>query len=988
MRISSKPRAAILALMAFTLSGCLTTGPRFPTEVQQSFAEHEMRRMETEHLKLYYPEHRREEVEQIAAQLEECLITLEQKTPRVTDWGLVPIFLPEVEFNNAYVAFGPGLDPHMVIPTFFTASIFGEMGYTPSPSAIGCHEMVHYIHLTQIHGFFRRVNEIFGPSINPQVGLDLWFFEGLATYYESQLVEGVGRFGSPIWENYFAAGLAETKLDGGYLSEWHRTIPYGAHYLVGSYFVAYLAQTYGEERLWHLVDRQGTSVAFPFAVSLRFREVYGKNLERLIEEFTEAMAQRYTPRAIPAGQERIQEAGRYATFERGPKGQRAMVSSDVDAVTTLEVVDADGERLVRRRIPDLLPGRTLVAAWNIDALRFSADGSWIYFLANHQGRRASRTSLMGIEIETGRLRRIYDDLEAVGWDLSADGAAAIVAVADGDQIRLRRYDLSGGDPGQELFSLPRGAYASWIRTSPDGRHLAATIMENERWSIAVFDLSSGALVGGWRSPVPHHPVLDPVWLDPTKLLFVGTEDDRVQIFRGDLSDGSIDRLGDVPYMAFNPRPAEGGAAVEFLNRQGWGWTLDKVRADNGVPAEEIAFFGDAALGAGVAELTGYGEPDRQIQIISDESYSQLDRLFVPRLRIPSLLVGSSGDSLELMAGVGLAGRDELGFHNWAIDGLWDFDDERLSGSFAYFNTQLSPWLLSLQVANRWSTTLLMLDGDPLTTDPVAQRDRFATLRASRPFWDTPVWLEFLAVEFFREDEEGEEADRRRLLGPEIGMRYAAGRATAHGGTQWLLALTGQAGVYPEELGSDFSMAHLRGQIEVHTPLPLASRHRLRLSGRARALPGVPDDEALMRIGGFGALAPLYNSGEEEDEPLVQDLLPRGILFTESLRGYEDLGLVANQVVIGDLNYRHPFIIDRGSASSWTIFPAVFVREFGLELFGSAATLLDGEMHAALGASADLSTVVWRVPMILRYQIAQRLFDDEALVHTVVLGAGF
>ena len=965
-------------------AGCVMTGPRFSPDVQESFREHDMRRMETEHLKVYYPEHRQEEARRVAARLEGCLSDLEDKTVRPSDWGLVPIFLPEVEFNNAYVAFGPGNDPHIVVPTFFTSNFFGQFGFTPSVAAVGCHEMVHYVHLIQIHGLWGGVNEYLGPSINPQTGLDLWFFEGLATYYESQLVDGVGRYGSPIWENVFAAGIADETLDGGRLSEWDRTVVHGGHYLVGSYFVAYLAETYGEERLWQLIDRQGRSLLFPFGVSQRFRGVYGRSLRELIDEFEAVMRQRFAPRHRPADQQRLRWVGRDAMFETGPNGEVAVFSSDVDAVAAIEVFDEQGARLVRRRIPDVLPSRKLVAARGLEGMRFSPDGESLFFLANHQGRSGARTSLMRLDIADNKLHVERDDLRAIGGDVIAGGDGFVVAYADGDRVRFRLLDLVGG-ADEELFSLPPGAYVGWIRLSPDETKLAVTLMENEEWSVAVFDLADGGFVGKWTTEQAHRPAFDPFWIDDQRLLFVAAIDGHLQILEGRLDDAQVLRHSDVPYMAFNPR-LNGEQTIQFLNREGWGWSLDEVTRRPEQRTESVRF----RAGQNGAEVVGYdGDAvDRPLQVLDDRPYSQFDRLFVPRLRVPSIAIGgANGEDLQIYASLGLSGRDELGFHNWAVDGTWDFAQERLSGSAAYVNTQLAPWQITLQFSNRWLSSLVLLDAEVLETVQQVQRERFAALELWRPFYDIPLWLEAIAADYFRQENDDQAAATRRLLGAEVGAEYRAGRSTLYGGSQWMFALSGRVGGYPEQVGSDFSMAHLRSQLEIHTPLPLSDRHRLRWSARGRALPGVPDGEELLRVGGFGMSEPLFVTGDAEDEPLSEDVLPRSLLFVESLRGYEDLGLVANQAAIADINYRYPLIIDRGSASSLVVMPAVFWRQINLEAFGSGATLMQGNLHGAVGASAELEAVLWRVPIGLRYQIAQRLFDDERLVHLVTLGAG-
>ncbi len=989
-------RAGLLMIILFFV-GCASAAPRFSPEVQKSFRDNDMRRMETAQLRVYYPEHRQEEALHIASRLQGCMDDLEEQLPRPTDWGRVPVFLPEVEFNNAYVSFGPGNDPHIVVPTFFTANIFGELGFTPSMSAVSCHEMVHYIHLIQIHGLFGLINRIFGPSINPQIGLDLWFFEGLATYYESQLVEGVGRYGSPIWESFFAAGIQDTHLDGGRLSQFDREVPYGGHYLIGSYFVAYLAETYGEEKLWELVDRQGSSILFFMGVSLRFYRVYDRSLGALISDFEEEMRRRYQARQRPPEQQKERWLGQSAMLESGPDGLRAIYSRDLDTVGSIEIFDGNGERILRRQIPDVLPGRRVVAARSLEAMRFSSDGRYLYFLVYHLGSAQPRTTLMRLELATRRLRTVRDELRGVGGDITPDANSFILAAAEGDRVQFRSIDLEG-EEDEDLFSLPPGAYVGWVRVSPDGTRLAFTLMEDEEWSVAVVDLvdepgyEQGGLLGKWTTGDSHRPAFDPVWLDDERLLFVASDEDRIQLVEGNLIDGTAIRRSDVPYMAFNPRPhADGG--FQFLNRQGWGWSLDRIDGGLGEPTEAV-FWQQPSQDLEVqgdwedttreeVAITGY-DPLQEVTVFDDSPYSSFDRLFIPRLVIPwvSVLYPNVSASLQM------SGRDELGFHNWAVSGRWDFVEELPSGSVGYVNAQLAPWYLGLQAASNWLSVTEEIDPETLqATAWRLQRDRSLVAYAERSFFDIPVQLSFQGVEFFREEFQDQPEEERVLIGPQMATRYRAGRSTAYGGAQWLFGLSGSAAYYPEQLGSNFSLGDTRSQLEIHTPLPFSKRHRLRFSGRIRSLTGAPEGQNLMRVGGFGAQIPLFSSSESQAESIAGQLVPPAFSFVESLRGYEDFGLAANQVAIGDINYRYPLIIDRGAASALLLFPSVFLRGMDLEGFASGATIIDGNLHAAVGASADVAFMLWTIPLRIRYQFAQRLVDDLGQVHTISLGVG-
>ncbi|MFN7135378.1 MAG: hypothetical protein ACK4N5_25110, partial [Myxococcales bacterium] len=155
-----------------------------------------------------------------------------------------------------------------------------------------------------------------------------------------------------------------------------------------------------------------------------------------------------------------------------------------------------------------------------------------------------------------------------------------------------------------------------------------------------------------------------------------------------------------------------------------------------------------------------------------------------------------------------------------------------------------------------------------------------------------------------------------------------------------------------------------------------------LRGRARLLTGAPHGEKLLVVGGTGAV-PLYPLIDSPSSTGTR-VIPPSMIFVERLRGFEDLALFGNGVVSVGGDYRLPFIIDRGTASTLGVLPSMFLSQIDLQLFGTAATTLQTDLRAAVGGAASLRFSFWNLPLSLNWQVARRLTDDRSVVQLVTI----
>jgi len=967
--------------LLWAANGCVVAR-RFDGATQAALAKHDMRVLETDTMRLYYPAHRRDEALRFAARVEGCLEPLQRASYVHNSHAdrMLTLVFPDVPLNNAYVIPPVAGEPVSVVPTHATTDVFALFGIPPDPGFIACHEVVHYLHAVQVSGFPRFLATVFGDAYTPQIGLDLWFWEGLAVFHETKLQTG-GRLGSRYWTGVFQAGVAGRGINGGDLSELHRQTPFGSHYLVGSHFIDWLARRYGEEKLWQVVRNQAGAFLFPFGVNTRFKSIYGKTLASLINEFDAELIAQPVP-AKPKEQQTILPLGTEARYERGDDGSEVIVDSSQDQPTKLRVFDRNGKLKVERNLVDILPPRKLIVASPLttSGLSFTREGGALYFVALDVGQVQPTNRLLRLDVETGDLTEVVADLKGAGGSLDPDGRKYVFSLADGDRWQLAELDLASRAV-KRLGSVPPKTYLIDPRVSPNGKLIVATVFEGAESRVAVFDRFTGAKVAD--VPSPEGPATEARWLNDTRVTFVSPFEGKLQVFVADYKLGAYRRITDAPFVAYRPRPFKG--TVRFLDRTGWRWTLDEIALPNDPPPpppappdEETLPPYDyppapASLGTSTssyARETATPITDKPPHIVSEESYSHFDGLFRPQVRGPAI----GGGNRSVALGLGAIGGDRLGFHRWGLQGLVDYVHRLYSGGAAYLNSTQAPWYFGMSGSHVATYTAGVNDQDQ-EINRVISRETVASVEVLREFFGNTLGARLAYLGLHRSRLEEQRTEKMRFIGPTLEARWAAVEGTPYTGARRAIVVLGDASYYPEGANEvQWPLTDLRGAITTVMPLPISKRHTFQFAGRVRWLHGPPTP--LLQIGGSGGMIGRTPRREApEVDPL--DILPPSLVLAEPLRGFEDLAIFANGVAVTDATYRYPLIIDWGSASSLYLFPAFFFRQIDLELFGTSAWLLDRRQQLlSTGAALNLRFAWYRLPLSIRGQLARRFLVDE------------
>lgn len=980
----AQPSRFVLLLPIFLIS-CASTSPRFEQALATTFAQDDMRHLVTRDVDVYYPAAHRDAAMRVVERAGECVRALRAMQFSFADRGPALLFLTSANFNNAYVYGQQRGEPmHSLNPLFVTDELFHWYGFgATEPGDISCHEMFHYAHYEQVENLWWVVNAVFGPVMPPQAFLERWFTEGVAQYYEGRIGRHVGRPASPLYRAAFESFVAERKghLGAGDLSLYQRELlPYSGAYLTSLYFIEWLAQAYGEAKLWQLMALQGRSVFSPFGAALRYRTVYGQSLGALIDEWSDHLRRAYSERARPADQRVLRtQLGQLARLStHGPSGTLALITSGNEEVPMLRILERDGTVRVDTRLIRLGPGRDWVFAGpgSMTGLSFSADGRWLY-LFNDDLRDRGDTSgqVWQINASTGDVTHVWQNVgTGMGGALRPDGTRYTFIEVTPDHAVITDFDLRTGQK-TPLLELPNHVMVASLGWSPDGRRLVFSRFEQLRWQLTVLEPDGRVFA------LPNAGTFSygAKFSDDTHVVFADEFDGRLQVFRRNLDSGALERVTNAPFGVVDPSPL--GDSVAFINREGTQWSLDvapltspqksDAKAPGGEPIEtwqgiEIAPVQEAtAPKATPAPLS--------MQIVEPETpYDSFDHLWLPQLRSPEIaFISGPASSSSLVVGATLMGRDRLGKHSWLITGrlqpvpLPGATDRFHQVNGEYRNMTLAPW--SLEVSGGYRH----LPGELFSSAEFGlRRSVFATDVAfgARGVISQPLF------------------EHRRFIGPSASVAYLASDSTQYAGAQRLLGLDASLAAYAKGLGSTTDMLDLSVGLSIAAPLPVSRRHGMLLTLRGRALPGAP--AGALTVGGIarGLGSNLGNT------PTSTGDRPTGYLpgnLSEAVRGYEDSVVQATAAAVGVLRYRYNFIIDRGFASTLYLFPSFFFRQVTLEAFGSMAVVNHPTTPTlrAAGALVELKTICMGLFLVNGYyQFAYRFDGAGGPIH--IFGLAF
>ncbi len=620
------------------------------------------------------------------------------------------------------------------------------------------HEIMHIVHLDDIHGFPSVVNLVVGKVWPPNLVQPRFVVEGLAVLAETRFTGG-GRLRSTL----FSSDLLIAALNGDLwslddVSSYSRRNPGGGGaYAYGAELIDWLSRKYGAG-IWAAVARDYGGTIIPFAVQRSIEKVTGHSLDddyRLFLDDVRADAERLRAAAAarggPTRARRLTRFGGVIHTPRFDDGGALLFglnapdqAAGVYAIAGLPgAVPVAAPVLRVNEAADLaLLGDTLVLA-QTETTRgyYSFHDLWRADLAGgpRAPARGPPASWRGGTSAAGpALRRVTREARlrapsavpgtrlVVAEQRSAGSAALVVVDVDTGATR----DLVRSDTGTLWYSPD---------VSPDGARVAAS-----RWTpggarqVVEIDMAADAQ-GVHRERVltdDGAQNLDPAWChgdDDGWVLFSSDREGLFSIYAVNRVTREVRRIVDSLGLAKAPRPTPDERGVVYVDTH-----LD----GNDLYA--------APLDIAHAPVVGPARPAPAPHALTRESTAPAERYnafptLVPHYYIPLLATDAAGGTA---LGLSVVGQDAVGELSFAAQASWGFAVERphLAASMRFLDSPL-PITVSSELRTDRSSRFRRTDGQP---DVQQETVLSAGANFSLPFMRSRRYAHSLAIGYNRE----------------------------------------------------------------------------------------------------------------------------------------------------------------------------------------------------------------------------------------------
>lgn len=785
------------------------------------------------------------------------------------------------------------------------------------------HEYAHVLHTDHIRGLPALVNAVLGKTMAPNQVQPRWILEGYGVYFESARTSG-GRLRNSMWDMFMRTDVLEDNLATlDQMSNVVRRWPQGnLFYLYGSYFIDWIAQTYGEKALRDVSKDYGGQL-FPWGIQRSIRRATGKTYDELYPLWIDAMKRRYAAQAAEVRKSGIREGirlthhGQIARYPRWipdnawpeHKGSLLYYRDDQHYRTGLFALD------LRRDASGKVVGANekssdLVARTNIESFAsFLPDGGLVFGAAEFyrnvflfgdlERMEPGQKSRYGTP-DGKRVQLTAPALRCADPTTSPDGRRVVFtrnhrgtrSIHIGD---LEADGISSSRPLVPTAFLEQSFTPRW---SPDGTHVAYSVWKRGGYrDIRYVDVRDGT-----AREITNDRAVDgaPSFSADGRWLFFHSDRTGIMnVYAYELATGRLKQVTNVLTGAYSPEPSPDGKTLAYVGYGKNGFDVYAMPLDENAWTDAPEYIDTHPIPPAISNRRWEPTP-----------YSPW-RTLLPRRYGLQVTPGSFGQSVIVTA----AGSDISGMHAVAATSSIEVERPEIQGSLGYSYLALPvDFSVSLfrSLAPRagygigeYKPTIVQENAGIATSLSYGQPKAFdgrsyvVSHTVSRVAANLPMPIDKL-------DPYETPTIPARGLASTLHFGYAFANAERYlwsVGPERGYALSLGFDLTDPVLGSDFSGFATNGDFTTYFLMPWLKHHSLALHAGGGTSGGSFPGRGAFFVGGFVDL-PLVDT--------VRNVLIQGGI---TLRGYQPVAVAGRSYVLGNAEYRFPIVnIDRGDST--------------------------------------------------------------------------
>ncbi|MCG6938005.1 MAG: hypothetical protein LJE83_07505 [Gammaproteobacteria bacterium] len=538
-------------------------------------------------------------------------------------------------------------------------------------STLILHEYAHIVHLDKSAGSPEYLKNIIGRFflLFPNLFQPGWIIEGVATLKETNIERAIGRGQSTMFASMMREEVANGLQPVSHVNLPVNTWPAGnTRYLYGVYFMEFLVQTYGEDKLNAWIEEYSNNL-LPYFINTNAEQVLGKDLTSLWHDFEQWLNEKFQPQIKAIEARGIRKGVRLSAdaYRTGPV--RAAATDSGDEIyyvrnngyrrASLVRIDPDGhsEELIDLNNGadlDLHPAAGLLLTQNEFCNNYTIYKDIYYYdTSNHELQRLT---------ECGRYL-------FASW--FPDGRQIIAVHHQAGRFELQLLDINARTK-EVLWQAANGEILGQPDVSPDGKLVVASLWrKGSGWNLELFGLANKRWQRITRgTSITAYPQYDP----DSNILFSMEAEGVYNLFRYYSASGKIEQLTNLPGGAFQPMQASKGGAVYYTGYTAEGYTIYRLDADKpDMLNQNTTVAASLKLEDDHLQSTAYSVSQHR-----QTDYSALSNMY-PRWWFPTFYFSEQRSEFGLTT----SGNDALGIHNYAVTASYDSKLNRPAWELSY-----------------------------------------------------------------------------------------------------------------------------------------------------------------------------------------------------------------------------------------------------------------------------------------------------------------